>query len=234
MPATLLLIPRLPLEEEELEALDEFTTSGGTVVLMDDFGYGNDVLAHLGIAPVFQGAPLLDPLYCYRNASMPRVEFSSQSAPEEPGVMVLNDATWLVPAAVSDVWAWSSYFSYGDVNGDGNRGAGEPDGPLPVGATIRVGAGRVVVVSDSSLLLNSMVELGSNIDALATFVAGDVLVDQVHQPEARVDRSKDALGALRSALGGGSGVIFLVVLVFGVAVGYAWYNRGRQKNDRLT
>jgi hypothetical protein len=145
--------------------------------------------------------------------------------------MVLNHATWLEVGTSVEVWALSSYFSYGDVDSDGSRTGGDPDGPLPVGATATRGAGTVVAVSDASLLLNSMVVLGDNVDAVARYARFEVLFDQVHLPEVEMDRSKNALDAVRGVLGGGGGTVVLVLLICCLAVGYAWYNRGRRENE---
>jgi hypothetical protein len=230
-PASLIIMPRLPIEPSALAALDVFTTEGGTLVVLDDFGYGNDLLGALGVGVRFEGALLMDPLYCHRHASMPRVEVAAVDGEEEPEVLVLNQATWLEVDGGVDVWAQSSYFSYGDLNGDERHSDGEPDGPLPVGASVRRGVGTVVVVSDSSLLLNSMVDVGDNIDALLGVVKGEVVIDQVHLPEAQVDRSKEGFAAVRDALGGSAGLVVLALLSCGLAVAYAWYNRRRYDND---
>ena len=230
-PATLIVMPRLTLEPAALAAVDGFLGDGGTLIVLDDFGHGNDLLSELGVGLRLNGALLLDPLYCYRDASMPRVEVIGGEDQQGPVLPVLNEATWLEVDGAARIWAQSSYFSYGDVNGDGSRGNGEPDGPLPVGAVVQRGEGQVVVVSDSSLLLNGMVEAGDNVAALAPFVRGEVLIDQVHLPEARVDRSKEGFAAVRDTLGSGAGVIAVVLLSCGFAVGYPWYNRGRRKNE---
>jgi hypothetical protein len=230
-PATLVVMPHLQLESSALTALDHFIAGGGTLIVLDDFGYGNDLLEALEVEIRLNGALLVDPLYCHRNASMPRIEFASPGRVGGSMVVVLNQATWLEVNGGGEVFARSSYFSYGDANGDGRHGDGELDGPLPVGAWARNGMGRIVVVSDSSLLLNSMVEVGDNLDSLAQFVTGEVLFDQVHLPEAQVDRSKEGFSAVRSTLSGGAGVVALVVLVCGLAVAYAWYNRGRHDNE---
>ena len=100
-----------------------------------------------------------------------------------------------------------------------------------MGATVSCGAGRVVVVSDSSLLLNGMLDLGDNLDAVGRFVQGEVLFDQAHLPEAELDRSERALTAIRGALGGGEGLVALLLVACGLSVGYAWYNRERREHE---
>ena len=230
-PATLVVMPHLQLESSALIALDNFISGGGTLIVLDDFSYGNDLLDALEVGIRLNGALLVDPLYCHRNASMPRIELVPTGEGKDPAVVVLNQATWLEVDDDAEVFARSSYFSYGDIDGDGRHGDGELDGPLPVGAWASRGMGTVVVVSDSSLLLNSMVEVGDNLDSLAQFVTGEVLFDQMYLPEAQVDRSKESFTEVRSALSGGAVVVALVVLVCGLAVAYAWYNRGRHDNE---
>jgi hypothetical protein len=229
-PATLIVIPRLAPERAVIEAIVGFVNDGGTVVVLDDFGHGNALLAALEIDVRFHGSPLLDPLYCHRHASMPRVWFGEGSIGDNAGVMVLNRPTWLETGFGVDVWAESSYFSYGDVNASGSRNPGEPDGPLPVGAVAVHGMGRVVVISDASVLINGMMEVSDNLEAVAQFARGEVLIDQVSLPEVALDRSKGVVDLLGRIVGGGAGIIVLMLLLFGGAVAYAWYNRTRQDN----
>ena len=229
-PATLIVIPRLAPERAFIEAIDGFVRGGGTVVVCDDFGHGNEVLSALEVDIRFAGAPLYDPLYCHRHASMPKVEFRQWSTGDVMGVMALNRPTWLESGEGVDIWAESSYFSYGDLNSSGSRNTGEPDGPLPVGAVATRGKGLVVVVADESLLLNGMLHAGDNVQAVRQFARGEVMIDQVNLPEVELDRSKGAVGVLGRVVAGGTGIIVLMLLLFGAAVGYAWYNRTRQDN----
>lgn len=231
LPATVILFPHLPVGDQAALVLDHFTMDGGTLVLLDDFGFGNDLLERLGLRLRLAEGVLFDPLYCYRNGSMPRVEFVDNSVGGAHGTMVLNRATWLEGAGPADVWAWSSYFSYGDRDGNSLHGAGEPKGPLPVAASVSRGAGRVVVVADSSLLLNSMAMLGDNVGAVGQWARGSVFIDQVHLPEAEMDRSRLMLDVMQASLGQGGGAVLLVMAAASCAVGYAWYNRGRRDDE---
>jgi len=228
---TLIVIPRLRPSEADLEVMDGFTSSGGTLVILDDFAFGNDVLSHLGVDIRFNGGTLMDPLYCHRNAAIPRVELTAAGLATGEGSIVLDHATWLDGAVGEQVWAWSSYFSYGDTNGDGGRDSGEPVGPLPVAATAPHGRGRVVVVADSSMLLNGVVGLGDNVRALEPLLQGEVRIDQVHLPEAGMDRGQGVLDSVRATFGADAGALALALLASCLAVGYAWYNRGRYEYD---
>jgi len=231
LPASLILMPHLPLGDAAADLLDRFTVAGGTLVLLDDFGYGNDLLERLGVDVRLGAGVLLDPLYCHKHESMPRVEFLQHDVDVTRGDMVFNRGTWLDVAGQAGVWAWSSYFSFADGNGDGVRSKGERNGPLPVAVMVPRGEGKVVVVADASLLLNSMLAPGDNVAAVAQWLEGRVLIDQVHLPEAEMDRGQQAIQALRGSLDRGGGAVVLAMLIACCALEYAWYNRGRQDNE---
>ena len=46
--STLIVIPYLDLTSPELERIGRYITAGGNLILADDYGYGNQVLAYLG------------------------------------------------------------------------------------------------------------------------------------------------------------------------------------------
>ncbi|TFH35547.1 MAG: DUF4350 domain-containing protein [Dehalococcoidia bacterium] len=231
MPATLVVSPRLPTGVEELKALDEFTETGGTLVLLDDFGHGNQVLEELGSGVRFSGTLMLDPLYCYKDSSMPRVECMGVGGEGGPDELSLDYCTWVVSVEDTDVWARSSVFSYGDLDGNGEHNVGEPNGPFPVGVAFPRGNGMVVVLSDSSVLLNGVVATGTNLDVVRELVQGEVLFDQVHMPDDEVDLSKVMLHRVSAILRSGVGGIAVILILFSLAVSYACYNRERHENE---
>ena len=59
----LVLIPYIELDTEELAAVGRFVDGGGTLLLMDDYSYGNQVLSYLRLNVRFSNQPLLDPLF---------------------------------------------------------------------------------------------------------------------------------------------------------------------------
>jgi len=195
-------VPYRPFEPWELEELTDFLRDGGTVLLMDDCGHGNQVLEELGLATRFARAPLLDPLFNYKNKWFPRVsDFSRRYLPEHVEAVVLNHATALVNTSDVHVLARSSSFSFLDLDGDGFWGSGEPMGPLPVAACARVGDGLLVLVSDPSIIINSMLYIADNkefVSELASLKgANKVLFDASHLPRTSLDRAKEVLRQVR-------------------------------------
>ena len=92
----LITIPSQDYSDEDLSRLRQFVEGGGRLVLMDDYGYGNRLLAYMGLGVTFAGQPLLDPLFCYQNQQMPRATDFSPGL-QEAGVsaITLNRATAL-------------------------------------------------------------------------------------------------------------------------------------------
>ena len=231
LPATLVVIPRVMVDTADVQVMGEFVEAGGTMILLDDFGFGNEVLAGLGAKLRFAGAPIMDPLFCYRDAAIPRVECLGIGGEGKPDELVLDFGTWMESVENTDVWARSSFFSYGDVDGDGRQDAGEPDGPFPVGVVFFLGDGEVVVISDSSVLLNGVISIGANAEVVQEFVHGEVMFDQVYLPDDDVDSSKASLNRMSGGVGSVGGAMVVVLGLCSLAVAYAWYNRERQEND---
>ncbi len=201
----LVVIPAVPFSPRDLEAIKRYTVAGGLLILMDDFGHGNTILAHLGAESHLSSQLLVDPLFAYKNRRFPRV--TELVGPTAEGVqsIVLNHATVLTGTARMTVLARSSPSSFLNRTQSGRRDAGDPLGPFAVAAVQRVGAGSVVVVSDSSLLLNSMLGLADNRRFMQNLfhlagVRPQVYLDEGHLPRAPLDVAKNWLSRIRGVL----------------------------------
>jgi hypothetical protein len=200
----LVVIPYFAPSPADLDLLKRYVEGGGVLILMADFGAGNAVLAHLGVRARLGGQVLADPLFNHRNPRFPRVsEFPPGPLAEGVGSLVLNHATVIAEAGGMTVAATSSPVSYVDANGNGRRDAGEPGGPHAVAAVGPVGAGSLVLVSDPSILLNSMLDLGDNrrfVQNLFRLAGADarVYLDEAHLDRAPLDEARLALAGVRS------------------------------------
>jgi len=221
----LMAIPYAEYTDAELAALDRFVDRGGTLLLMDDFGHGNTVLASLGLSIRFSGQPLLDPLFCYKNRWLPRAtRITGTSGSDRIDVLMLNHATVLSDVDTETVLAWSSSSSFLDTDGNELRDEGEPGGPLPVAAEIGVGEGRVAVVSDPSIAINSMIGRDDNYNFIKYLTRceggeGRLLVDASHLPRAPLDKAKARLADARQVMSGAYPVLGLLALAFAIVLG---------------
>jgi hypothetical protein len=140
--ALFLVHPTAPLDVDELST---FMRAGGRIVILDDYGTGDDLLARFGIRRV----PLPSrPAEMLRdNPALALAEpASNHAAVRDVGRVVTNHATGLDHKALSAVLVV--------------RGQGEPDVLLAVAGA--VGKGRLLAVGDSSLLMNSMLRYPGN------------------------------------------------------------------------
>ena len=228
--STLILVPYLDFTPAELEGLHRFVTRGGTLVLADDYGFGNHVLEYLGLKARFSGGVLLDPLFCYKNKWFPRIfHFESSPITSDVESLVLNHATCLTSVETSDALALSSSSSFLDLNGNEEQDEGEPAGPLPVIARCDLGSGQIILISDPSIFINSMENMGSNhefIQNITSTASSGLLVDQSHLPSSNLQQSKSLLASLRKSFSSPVGAVTVVILTLAVTLLPVW--RGKE------
>jgi hypothetical protein len=216
----LVCIPYLQYTDNDLVHLKNYVDRGGTLMIMDDFGYGNEILSYLGIDCRFSGAPLLDPLYCYKNQWFPEVTDFSPAVSKDVKEVVLNHATALQNIENSLVIAWSSSSSYLDGNGNGSFDEGELKGPLPVAAKIQVGTGTIILVSDPSILINSMLTKDDNLLFVKSLTGSDInnnvkiLVDASHLVQDQMEITKIKLVSIKEFLSQPVALLGIVSLLF--------------------
>jgi len=225
----LILIPYLDFTPAELDGLTDFVSLGGTLVLADDFGYGNRILEHLGLKTRFSRRPILDPLSNYRNRWFPRIAHINQS-PLTDNIegLILNHATCLVDVESNDIIAMSSAFSFIDRNGNETWDSDEPAGPLPVISRHVLGRGQIVLISDPSIFINSMTSMGSNetfLDNIAAAATSGLYIDQSHLPPSNLHQTKSFLAQARSLLANPLELLLIVIPVMVVTLIPVWHNQ---------
>jgi len=163
-PQSILIVvgPSKHFSSDEIRILRGFLEGGGILILMDDFGTGNEVLEGLGLRARINGSIILDPLLRYRDRHLP-IAFIE-------GVRNLNGRTVVLnyASAIQDldpgarILLTSSPYSCLDLDGDGSCSDRDPRGPFVVAAELPLGGGRVVIVSDPSIAINAMMSLEDN------------------------------------------------------------------------
>jgi hypothetical protein len=217
--SVLICIPYIQYDNTELELYKKFLNNGGTLLLMDDFGYGNSILEYLNISCRFSGVPLLDPLFCYKNQWFPLITDFNPSFTKDVKEIVLNHATALVNTENTEVIAWSSSSSYLDQNGNESPDDGEQKGPLPVVAEMRFGSGTIILVSDPSILVNSMLGKYDNMLFIKTLTTADnsgenIVMDTSHLVKDPIDVTKSRLVGIKNVLSQPYAVLGIVFLLF--------------------
>lgn len=141
---------------EALE-LRRFLERGGILIVADDFGSGNFILSLMGISTRISGELLEDDIYMFKSPFLPRARVNGSGLE-----LYLNYASVVEPDGRGYCLAYSSPFSYLDLNSNGKREKDEPYGPFCVAYAEPVGSGRLVVLPDASVFINSMLNYGDN------------------------------------------------------------------------
>lgn len=225
----LILIPYLDFTPAELEELNSFVTKGGTLVLADDYGFGNQALEYLGVKARFSGQVLIDPLFNYKNKWFPRIfHLTSSAVTANITSLVLNHATCLINIETDNILALSSAFSFLDLNGNQAWDEDEPTGPLPVISQHNLGSGQMILVSDPSIFINSMETIESNynfIQNAATITTSELLIDQSHLPPSSLHQTKSLLADIHGYLVSPVGTLGLVIVALTITLMPLWYRR---------
>jgi len=187
---TLLIIgPEKNFTKYEAWILRRFLETGGRIILADDFGSGNELLRSLGVDVRLNGSLLVDPLFKERNMRFPRIRDVRLSGIDE---IVFNYATIL--EGCGRPMALSSSYSFLDLNANGRWDEGEPKGPFIVACGLDVGEGRLIAVSDSSIWINSMLEMEDNRMLLERLIENRSLaMDYYHRTPSRLASAKSAV-----------------------------------------
>lgn len=197
--STLLIVgPSKGFSRGEVEAVQRFLDLGGLVVLADDFGTGNGLLEGLNAGVRFEGVLLQDQLFKEKNGLMPRIYDVDARLFDGVDCLVMNCPSVLSRSDDGCV-AWSSPFSY--VSDAPSLPTGSlKTGPFPVVANLGIGEGRLVVISDSSLFINSMIERGGNSAFLLGLVRGEVYIDEAHLVPSRLSSLRSLVMNVYSVL----------------------------------
>lgn len=153
---------------EEASILREFVERGGLLVIAEDYGTANNLLKDLELKTKILSGVLLDPLFKHKSSKLPRVKAKVGG---RDFTLYFNYGSALKRVEGVCI-GFSSYFSFLDLNGDLKHDGEEPTGPLCTIEEVRLGRGLIIVISDSSVFINSMISLGDNLELAKFFTRG--------------------------------------------------------------
>jgi hypothetical protein len=217
--STLLIIaPDRHPTDQELAAYSAFLDEGNTIVLADDFGTGNEILAGLGSRISILPGNLSSFDHKYND---PSTVIAFRAPGESPFSLPVN-ITLNGPAALNGgtPLILTTVFSWIDTNGDGRLNKGETMGTFPVMAYEYRGNGRIIVLSDPSIFINSMYSANANDRELTGALTpdGPVLIDQRNSRTADTNGFSEILHVIRTT---GTIEIFMLCLL-ALILALAW------------
>ncbi|WP_175060103.1 DUF4350 domain-containing protein [Thermococcus sp. 2319x1] len=165
----LILGPDMAYSSLEVEEVKSFLNKGGTLVLIDDFGTGNDILRGLNLSARFLGITPIDVFYS-KNYNFPElVRILDPQLSVGVDRLILN-----VPSAIIGANG-SIYTSKVTVVGNNQR-------ELPIMSEVKYGKGRIILFADPSVFINDMFD--KNEPFIRNFVrylnADTVYIDEAH------------------------------------------------------
>jgi hypothetical protein len=227
----LLLVPYEPFSASELTRLSIYVSHGGTLVVLDDYGYGNQVLNAVKSKMMFSGISMLDPLFNYKSKQLPIIaNLANNTITVNVTTIVLNHATCLNGTADATVIASSSSFSFLDVSGTGSSISNDPNGPFPYAAYQKIDQGYIVALADPSILINGMINQGNNLQFINNVVKlngnePQVFIDQGHLPTTTLDNAKADLAIVFAVVSSPFGTLSLIAVIIVLSLNSVYRKR---------
>ena len=169
---TLVVIgPNIDFSSFEAEEVRGFLENGGTLFIADDFGTANSLLEKLGVKARFSTQPLKDIFYSKR------AEFPVVVRIEDPELAVgVERVTLNIPSAIVG--------GGGEVFSSKVSVVGKSMRSYPIMAEIRYGKGRIVMLSDPSILINDMYEENKPFEEnLVEYLGSKFYFDEAHHSD---------------------------------------------------
>lgn len=158
-PATtvaVVIAPRDTYTGADARRLREFVATGGTLVVLENFGSpGNRLLADVGAEARVDGRLLRDDRHHFRGPTMPiATNVTNHTLTTGVDQLTLNYATAVQPGNATVLVATSEFAYLGTENGTVEEA--DELRSYPIATVEPVGDGQVVVVGDPSLVINAM------------------------------------------------------------------------------
>jgi hypothetical protein len=197
----------------------EFLGRGNTIVLFDDFGSGNDLLRQFGTDIRIRRTTLLsadqafnDPVFvkAYPVGSSDLTGNISAMTMDRPSVI-----------EGGEMFLVTSLLSWEDTNSNKKADSNETIGRFVVGSEDRAGTGRIIVVSDPGVLINSIAATDTGLDRdrfidTLLHLNRTVLVDQVYSmtadttPSSRIIHIIQTTSSIRISV---LTILFVILLI---------------------
>jgi hypothetical protein len=157
------IAPEQSYSEAESDRVRQFVESGGTLVVLENFGQsGNELLGDIGAQARVDGRLLRDERNNFQAPTMPiATGVENHTLTTDVDQLTLNYATSVQPRNAT-VLARTSEFAYLVEDEDEELTDDDELAAYPVATIEDIGSGRVIVVGDPSITINAMLEQPDN------------------------------------------------------------------------
>jgi hypothetical protein len=212
----LIIAPGKNFSQEDLTSYLNFLDRGNTIVLFDDFGTGNELLRQTGTGIQIRQIPLLSADRAFEDPVF------LKTYPVNDGELVLNISglTMDRPSALygGDPFLVTSLLSWEDTNHNNKADQNETIGQFVVGSSGHVGKGRIIVISDPGILINSMTNTGTGQDRdrfidIILHLNRTALIDQTNSMTANTTPQSRIIHVVQTTSSIRIGILTLILLI---------------------
>ncbi|MDH5807391.1 MAG: DUF4350 domain-containing protein [Candidatus Verstraetearchaeota archaeon] len=168
--------PSFNITKERIDLWKKYVENGGILVIMDETGFVNYALEPFKIK--IDGHKMFDTVFYYNSWRMPKI-IDIRDSRFNASVIIMNMPSILNITDYNPnlkILAYSSSFSFLDLDEDGMPSSNEPTGPFPIAVELIYGKGRIIIFSDSSLFINSILNLGDNLNLLKNIIGNRLVI----------------------------------------------------------
>jgi hypothetical protein len=156
-----LIGPDKNFDQYDAARVRDYLLRGGIFFIADDYGTSQELIDLLRINISLYRGVLRDPLLMYKNSYLPRVDVYIG---RETLHLYMNYGTAIDISKTYEgsCIGYSSVLSFLEIYEGSNRTGGKLEGPLCILYNVSIGEGVLYVFSDSSIFINSMIDVGDN------------------------------------------------------------------------
>ncbi len=209
---TLLIISQKNFTLREVEDLVRFLIEGGRIILLTE--RNNLLLSKLGGINIIN-IPVLDSLFYYKSFYLPVATATLNGTNMS---IVLNIPMFIEADSRWTPFIITSKYSFADINGNGTYDLFEEHNSYTIGVSRKIGLGRIYVIADLDVFINSMLRLYNN-SALLKALEGEnreLYIDLKHIYLSPLDNLKNSIYLVEEKIPR----VVELILVLIIALGY--------------
>jgi len=232
---TVLILPLVKeLSNETYSIFKELVSEGLTIIVLDEKGYSNSLLKHLGINAYVSNQTVLDEISKLNDRFHPIIKVLIQGGNSSYIDVVMYKPSYIVVSnkVLGGVVGTTSSYAYADTDGNGYYSIGEVMKSYIVIHSWNVGRGKVVLISDLDLWSNDLIVKEGNAKLLKYIVGSErTFMLTLGLEIGLIDGIKFVFMKFRLSRYYGSGLLpligFLILMAVLMVVRYA--ERGQRK-----
>ncbi|MCD1294886.1 DUF4350 domain-containing protein [Methanocella sp. CWC-04] len=181
----LIVSPSVNYTDAESAMILSFMNDGGQVIVMDDYGTSNSLLDKVGSSISLVQVPLCQEEEYYKRPSFPLVTgILPSGVTDNVTSAVFNHPVSLDVKEGAEIIVYTSGLGWLDLNDNCLIDGIEKFGSYPVAAEMIYGSGKLVVIGDPDIMINSMLDKGDNAILASNILGGGtVYLDSSHGQE---------------------------------------------------